>query len=161
MKKPKKLPHGMVKKMSPEQQKERKRLLQKIWRQTHPEYVKAENHKWALYYVKNKPFICTCKICGEQFNACRNYYVRCPNCIQKRREAWREHVLELKENAKEKAENKKQRNKTILELNKQGFLQKEIAQKLNMRQRTVSAILLKNGVRTQKYLTRKKKNTNL
>ena len=66
--------------MTPEQQREHKRALQRKWKHAHKEQISASNKKWNDYYREHKPFPCTCQKCGKTFYARRRTNKICPDC---------------------------------------------------------------------------------
>lgn len=141
------LRHGEFFTMTPDQQKAHKSMLQKRWRAKNKDRVKEMNHKWGMYYWHTKPFPCTCKICGKEFNAARRYFVTCPDCIQAR--IARNKAIRAR--AVIKAKVKVERNKEIIRLRRQGLLQREISEMTGVKQATISYILRSHGYRTQDH----------
>ena len=131
--------------MTPEQRLARKHLLQKEWRKRHPEKVKAQNHKWAVYYQRVRPFVCVCNVCGCEFGAPRNYFVVCQDCIKKRKENRKAQI----EARKARAEAKIKRNMEIIRLHKKGLFQRKIAEIVGIKQASVSYVLRSFGYRSK------------
>jgi predicted transcriptional regulator len=129
----KRLKYGATKDMSPEEYKEYKRNLQRSWRKRNKEWVKEHNHDWWIYYKENKPRICICKYCGNEFNAPRNYYKICPDCKNKPKKC------ELIKMARE--QRKKTRQEMIEEARdwyKAGMTQEAIALDFGVSQKCIS-----------------------
>lgn len=76
----KRMPMNNLKFLTPKARKIWKNYIQYRWRKKHPEFVKKQNDYFAAKYRTEKPFICTCKYCGQQFNAPKNCYQICPTC---------------------------------------------------------------------------------
>lgn len=74
------LKYGSFKTMTKEEQRQHKRELDRNWRHSHPEWVKEQNEFYYELRKKNKPFVCTCKYCGSEFNANQKDRKICPEC---------------------------------------------------------------------------------
>lgn len=133
----KRLAYGSTKYMTTEQIKAHKRMLSKRWRDNNPDCVKAMNHKWALYYSHNKPFICVCKKCNKSFNGIRKYIKVCPDCVKAKHENYHK-MMEIKLN---KRIEKQKIKKYIIDLYNKGYLQREIGQLVGKSQSCVSYII--------------------
>lgn len=144
---------GEFKQMTPEQQAEHMKQLRKNWRHRHPEFVKAQNKKFAELYKRTKPHICICKICGCEFNATRKENVRCPKC-------WKSILEERKQKQfmKEYAMRAKiYMIESVVALARTGMPQKEMSARLGIKQATISAMCRKAGLRRKPYHTRQYK----
>ena len=139
----KRLEYGAYKLMTPEQKAERRRALQKEWRAKNKDVVSRNNHYWYERYRERKPFIATCIYCGKQFNATRNYYKTCPECMDERH---LNYMLSVQER-KLRIEKRKQIYEDILDLRSQGLAQTKIADILGISQSTVSYIIRTRGTK--------------
>lgn len=126
--------------MTPEQQIEHKRMLQRRWRAKHKNWVKAQNHKYYEIYKKKKPCVVVCKYCGKEFNAPRKYYKMCPDCLNAPKPT---HLKEI-EKAKKCAEKELFREE-VRKCYASGLSQDNVAKLFGITQKTVS-----NWVRKQK-----------
>lgn len=133
----KRLEYGAYKKMTPEQKAERKRALQKEWRDKNKELVSKRNHYWYERYRTTKPFIATCRCCGKQFNATRDYYKTCQKCMD---EKHLNYTLSMQER-QVRVKKRNQIYEDILTLRSQGLTQTTIANILGVTQSTVSYII--------------------
>ena len=144
----KRLKHGEYIRMSDEEKKQWKHFLQKRWRKEHPEKMRESNKKWAQFYNETKPCKCVCKVCGNVFNARRNYLKKCPACVL----ASHEKQSLLKQQLQERKQKRQDFVVTIVEMYKSGLTQQQIADIMKRSQSNISAILRKN----KKILTSKK-----
>lgn len=144
------LPYGTFKTLTPEEQKAHMKELRKRDREKNREKRNAYNKTFFDRWKIEKPFICTCKYCGSQFNAPRNNRYVCPECHAKRHNAaeFKRFVLETERNAK------KNRNLIILQLAEKGLTHKEIAKTVQVAPRVVSAVCVKKGLRRKEYVSR-------
>lgn len=133
----KRLEYGAYKLMTPEQKLERKRMLQKRWRLLNKDKVSENNHKWFVHYKKTKPFMATCAFCGKNFNATRDYYLTCPDCMKARHDNYVKSVLARKTRVKAKEDLYNQ----VLAYHDLGLTQTDIAGVLNISQSRVSYII--------------------
>ena len=133
----KRLEYGAYKKMTPEQKAEHRRALEKDWRDKHKDIVSKRNRYWYERYRATKPFIATCMCCGKQFNATRDYYKTCQECIDERH---LNYILTVQER-QERVKKRKQTYEDILDLRSQGLTQTTIANMLGVTQSTVSYII--------------------
>lgn len=135
---------GELQAMPEEERRAHLREQKKAWRHQHPEFIKRQNRKWGEFYRKTKPCVCVCHKCGEDFNACRKYFVTCPACVKKRfDEAKRKKMAEIA-----RRERKLSRNEQILLLHSKGLLQHEISACVGIGQAAVSYVLRKHGIRS-------------
>ena len=74
------LPYGTFKNLTPEEQHARKKMLAARYRHNNREKVNAKNKKFFDKWKIEKPFICTCTKCGNEFNAMRRNRLICPDC---------------------------------------------------------------------------------
>ena len=131
------LKYGASKNMTKEEILQRKRLLQKNWREKHPEFTKAQNKYWANVYRQTKPHKCVCSKCGKEFNAARKYFCTCPDCIKIKKQ----NVILRKQSIIDKRKQRQEEYKTICELYRAGMKQTAIAFTLGRAQSGISAIL--------------------
>lgn len=129
----KRLKFGEFLSMSPEQQREHKRMLQRRWRKNNKDIVKARNHRYYLKYKKIKPYVVVCKYCGEEFHATRNYYKICPDCLKKPKTI----ALKKMEIQNRKAK-KEEMKKEIRNWYSAGMTQMALAQYYGVTQTTIS-----------------------
>lgn len=133
----KRLEYGAYKKMTPEQKAERRRVLQKEWRDNNKDKVSKQNRYWYERYRATKPFVATCMYCGKQFNATRVYYKTCQECMDERHLNYTLNIQERQARVKKR----KQTYEDILVLRSQGLTQTTIANMLGVSQSTVSYII--------------------
>lgn len=133
------LPYGASKSMTDEEKLLRKRYLHKRWRDNHPDFCKAQSKYYYALYKQTKPKTCVCKYCHQEFNAPRDYYKICPNCLSAPKKT---HLLN-----KLKAEKRKLRLHRIevaLKLYGQGLSQIKIGALLGVTQKCVSTWVCNN-----------------
>lgn len=147
------LPYGTFKTLTPEQQREHMRMLQKRTRDKNRKKINERNKEYFERWKIEKPFICTCKWCGKQFNAPRNNRYVCPDCHHKKSMS----TLEKRAGVYMKRTMKAYRDKQVLKLARQKWPQEYIAKEFGISQRLVSAICLRNGLRRNEYISRIKK----
>ena len=133
------LAYGAFDKMTPEQQKEHKRALQRKWRAENKDVISRRNHMWYLRYKTTKPFVATCMFCGKSFNATRSYYKTCPECTDSKHTNF---IIRTKECEARSAQRNIKYNE-VEKLHKQGFTQRQIADALSITQSGVSYIITK------------------
>ena len=147
------LPYGTSKYMTDGEKREYRREQRRKYHAAHRDEINARNKRFFDLWSKTKPFTAHCRRCGADFKARRRSSTVCPDCHQKAHEHY---ISEIKALAERKAW-RKQLSEQVVILNKTGLLQQEIADKLGISQRSVSYLLIKNGIRTQKYSARKNK----
>ena len=135
--KKRRLKPGEWKAMSPEDQIKWKRFLQRRWRHNHPEFVSAQNKYYSEFYKKTKPFVITCRHCGNQFNAARYSYHICPNCVEESHKK----QLALKQAKVTRRKAREHFIQEIIHLWQTGISQTEIARRYNRTQSGISALL--------------------
>lgn len=123
--------------MTEEEKKAHKHKLAKLWRKSHPEYIKAQNKYWKEMYQQTKPCECVCKFCGRKFNAARKHYKVCPQCLAD----WHRKAEITRKAVVVKQEERKAEYDQIIRMRKQGLKQQVIADTLGRSQSGVSAIL--------------------
>lgn len=128
------LKYGATRNMSPEEFKEYKRSLQRRWKAKNPERIKEDNRKWWEWRKREKPKVCVCKYCGNEFNAARATYKICPECLEKpcptKVKLWEAYCKRLE---------KQQKINEVRELYSTGqYKQKQLAYMYNVSQRVIS-----------------------
>lgn len=133
----KRLKKGEFKKMTPEEKLLHKRKLQKEWRDKNKDVVSKRNRYWYERYRATKPFTAICMRCGKKFNATRDYYKTCQECMDEKHLNYTIFVQERKA----RVEEREKKYKDILYLRSQGLKETQIANILKVTQSTVSYII--------------------
>lgn len=118
-----------------------KRFLQRRWRHKHPDWVKETNKHWADFYNKVKPYLLTCKGCGQQFNSARKNRHFCDICLENRHK----HQQTTKRELAERKTNRKNTIDNIIKMWRAGFSQTQIAQLFGYTQSNISSILRRHN----------------
>lgn len=148
------LPYGAYQTMTEEEKRKHRRELCAHYRAEHRKELNAKNKKFIELWKRTKPFVIPCTLCGNPFNAVRRDRRVCPDCHSKAHE--RAQAIKDKLQARRTA--KTNLRASVVSLHKNGYLQRDIAQKLGISQRSASHILVSQGFRTLKYHKRKNKN---
>ena len=145
------LPYGTFKTLTPEQQIQHRRESARKYRQAHREQINARNKSYIDEWKITKPFLVDCSWCGKEFNACRRCIKVCPKCHEKAHKIAESKKMRIiaRRNAKAYFMDK------VAELREKGLEQAEIGAKLGISQRSVSHLLLKQGIRAIKKHHRK------
>lgn len=129
------LPYGA--KLTKEERAERRKFLARRWRNKNSDIVSERNHYWHVRYRQTKPYIATCYICGKKFNAPRDWYKTCPECLQKIHDDFANRMEKRRKNVAAR----KEKYDKIVELLLQGDLnQMQIAKLVGTTQATVSYV---------------------
>lgn len=136
--------------MSDEEKIRHKRMLNQRWKRLNPDKVQAQNRRFYELYHTLKPYICICVKCGNKFNAARKRYKLCPECLNRDYGAIRRQAII------ERANIRKSRHQKVIELGKSGMKEVVIAKITGYCQRSVSNLLINNGLRRQPPHTKKK-----
>ena len=153
----KRLKRGEFKRMSLQEQRAWRCVLNARWRKRHPETVRAKNSYYAKKYLAEKPYDCMCVKCGATFNAYRRSFKWCPNCIEKLHKNARNRRMR----EQEKRDLRKDMYAKVVKLSKTKMTQAEIAKIVGITQRGVSAIMMRNKIYrkpNKNRLTRKRQN---
>lgn len=127
------MPNGSSKRMSAESYKRWKLYLRWRWLHEHPGYVTAQNRYYHQKRQIEKPYISVCKKCGKEFNAPRNYYKLCPECLSQPTQR-QIRSKEIKERLKKKISDIQQAQVWY----KLGLKQQFIANHFGVAQKTIS-----------------------
>lgn len=148
------LPYGAYQTMTEEEKREHRRELCARYRAEHRKELNAKNKAFMELWKRTKPFVIPCTLCGQSFNAVRRDRKLCPACHAKAHER----AQDIKDRIEARRIAKANLKEAVVSMHENGCLQRDIAQELGVSQRSVSHILLSQGIRSLKYHKRKNKN---